>query len=128
MERKVLMPDNMAKPRVYSQGIKVGNTIYVAGQAPFDQESKLVGKGSIEAQTKQTWDNVKSVLEAAGATMADIVKVTVYLKNYRENVRPAWEVRLKYFEPPYPASTGLEISGLADPDQLIEVDVIAVVD
>ena len=128
MERKVITPDNLFKPRSYSQGIKVGNTIYVAGQAPFDQDAKLVGKGDIMAQTEQTWWNVKQVLETAGATMADIVKVTVYLKNYEENVRKAWEVRLKYFEPPYPASTGVEISRLANPDQLIEVDVIAVVD
>lgn len=130
MPREVINPDNVFIPRVYSHAFKVGNTIYVAGQAPFaqfDEETKLVGNGDIVAQAEQTYENLKRVLEAAGATTADIVKITIYVKNW-DDLLKTFDVFGKYFQPPYPPATGVEISRLADPDQLIEVDAIAVVE
>lgn len=127
MARELIAPSNVFKPRGYSHAFKVGNTIYVAGQAPFDQEMKLVGKGDIVAQTAQTYENLKRVLEAAGAAMANIVKVTYYLTNY-DDLYKTGDLFVKYFQRPYPPSTAVEVSRLADPDQLIEVDVIAVVE
>ena len=90
-------------------------------------EMKLVGKGDIVAQTALTYENLKRVLEAAGATMADIVKVTYYLRNY-DDLYKTGDLFQKYFQRPYPPSTAVEVTRLADPDQLIEVDVIAVVE
>ena len=127
MSREVIAPDNVFKARGYSHAFKVGNTIYVAGQAPFDQESKLVSKGDIVGQTEQTYENLKCVLEAAGATLADIVKLTWYLRNLDDLPKTA-DVFRKYFQRPYAPGTALEVSRLADPDQLIEVDAIAVVE
>ncbi len=127
MAREVINPSNVFKPRGYSHAFKVGNTIYVAGQAAFDQQMKLVGKGDIVAQTAQTYENLKRVLEAAGATMADIVKVNYYVRNY-DDLNKTGELMVKYFPRPFPPSTAVEVTRLADPDQLIEVEVIAVVE
>ena len=78
MSREVIAPDNVFKARGYSHAFKVGNTIYVAGQAPFDQDMRLVGKGDIVAQAELSFENLKRVLQAGGATMADIVMLTYY--------------------------------------------------
>jgi reactive intermediate/imine deaminase len=126
MARQVISPANVFSPINYSHAFKVDKTIYVAGQAPYDQQTKLVGKGDIVAQAEQTYENLKRVLEAGGATMGDIVKVTLYLRNY-DDLRKARDVIRKYLQPPYPPATAVEVSRLAGPDQLIEVEAIAVV-
>jgi enamine deaminase RidA (YjgF/YER057c/UK114 family) len=65
----------------FSHGVKVGNLVFLAGQAAVDQEGRVVGKGDIEAQTTQTLENLQLVLEAAGATFDDVATITVYLTN-----------------------------------------------
>lgn len=127
MPREVIVPDNVHKARGYSHAFKVGDTIYVAGQGPFDQEMRLVGEDDIVSQTEQTYENLKRVLEAAGATIANIVKLTWYLRSI-DDLPKTGDVFRKYFQRPYPAGTAVEISRLASPDQLIEVDAIAVVE
>jgi len=127
MSREVIAPDNVFKARGYSHAFKVGNTIYVAGQAPFDQDMRLVGKGDIVAQAELSFENLKRVLQAAGATMADIVMLTYYFKNI-DDLAKTGDVLREHFQRPYPPATALEVSRLVDPDQLIEVDAIAVVE
>ena len=127
MLKEVIAPEDVFKARGYSHAFKVGNTIYVAGQVPFDQENKLVGKGDIVIQTERVFENLKRVLESAGATMADIVKLTWYVKNFDDLLKTS-DVFRKYFQRPYPPTTALEVGRLADPDQLIEVEAIAVVE
>jgi reactive intermediate/imine deaminase len=127
MSREVIAPDNVFKARGYSHAFKVGNTIYVAGQAPFDQDMRLVGKGDIVAQAELSFENLKRVLQAAGATMADIVMLTYYFKNIDDLGKTGGVLR-EHFQRPYPPATALEVSRLVDPDQLIEVDAIAVVE
>jgi len=85
-----------------------------------------VGKDDAVAQTRQTYENLKRVLEAAGATMADVVKLTVYVTNW-DVVTKTGSVFREYFQPPYPPNTTVVISRLAGPDQMIEVEAIAVV-
>jgi len=112
----------------YSQAFETtaGRTIYVAGMTSRDKNGEVVGDGDIRVQTKQVLENMKSVLEAAGASMADVVKLTVFMKDLGQS-GPVREIRQQYFSRPFPASTLVEISRLADERFLIEIEAIAVV-
>jgi reactive intermediate/imine deaminase len=109
----------------YSQGIQIGNSVYVSGQVALDAEGNVVGKGDMKAQTRQALENVKTVLEASGASMEDVVKVTVYVTDI-SRLAETHEVRSQFFPDPPPASTGVEISALAFPDLLVEIEAVAV--
>lgn len=110
----------------YSDAVRAGNTIYVSGQAGLDAKGNLVGPGDVVTQTRQTLENMKAVLAAAGATLEDVVKVTVYLAN-RDDRPKVNEVRKKYFKANRPASTLIEISRFAIEGMLIEIEAVAVV-
>jgi 2-iminobutanoate/2-iminopropanoate deaminase len=110
----------------YSDAVRAGNTIYVSGQASLDADGKLVGAGDVVAQTRQTLENMKRVLAAAGATLDDVVKVTVYLAD-RDDRLKVNEVRQEYFQANRPASTLIEISRFAIEGMLVEIEAIAVV-
>jgi len=109
----------------FAQAVKVGNTIYVSGKTARDERGNIV-PGGFEAQTVKAFENVKLTLEAAGASLKDIVKFTVYLRNI-DDLDQFREIRNRYFTPPRPASTAVEVSGLVL-DALVEIDAIAVVD
>ena len=101
-----------------SQAIRVGDTIYCAGQVAFGD--------TLEEQARGAFQNVKTLLEAAGATMADIVKMTVYTTD--PDCWPKTEaVRNDYLKAPHPAATLPVVKALASPRLMIEIDVIAVV-
>ena len=108
-----------------SQAIQVGDSIYVSGQTAQDPEGNVVGKGDMKAQMRQVLENMKTVLETAGASMDDIVKVTVYTTDM-SRLLETHEIRAQYFPDPPPASTGLEVKALASPDLLVEVEAVAV--
>jgi reactive intermediate/imine deaminase len=113
----------------FSNGVKVsrGEILFVSGQLAKDENSQLVGKGDIKAQTKQVLENIKKVLDMAGATFADVVKVTVFIKDM-SHFREIHDVRLQYFqEDQLPASAMVEVTGFVDPDALIEIEAIAVI-
>jgi len=117
----------MYKPQGNAHAIKAGNTIYLSGQAGFDKKFKLVGKDDPVAQFEQACKNMKRVLEAADAGIEHIVKVTFYVKKI-DDLYKAYPVIAKYFPGTDYASLGIEVKGFADPDMLVEMDVIAVVD
>ena len=102
-----------------------GRTIYVSGCGSIDGSGKLVGRGDITAQTRKTLDNMKLSLAAAGATLADVVKVTVYLANVDDRQKVN-EVRKEYFGAATPASTLIQISRFAIDGMLIEIEAVAV--
>lgn len=110
----------------YVHAIRAGNTIYVAGQVALDRDGNLVGPGDIEAQANQVFENMRRVLQAAGASMSDIVNTTTYLTNvlYRPAVA---EVRQRLGMTEI-TSTLIVVPSLALPEFLIEVEAIAVVD
>ena len=113
----------------FSNGVKVsgGEMLFVSGQLAKDEHSELVGKGDIKAQTRQVLENIKKVLDQAGATFSDIVRVTVFIKDMGM-FRDIHDVRLQYFdEQNLPASTMVEVTGFVDEDALIEIDAIAVI-
>jgi 2-iminobutanoate/2-iminopropanoate deaminase len=104
-----------------------GRTIYVSGQVSLDAEGNVVGEGDIKLQTETVLEHVKTVLEEAGGGIEDIVKVTVFITDmglYEE----IHEVRRRYFEEPYPASSMVEVSALIDPRLLIEIEAVAVIE
>ena len=111
----------------YSHAVKVGNTVYVAGQIAWDAQGNLVGPGDIEAQAVQVFENLKRVLEASGALLEDVVKTVVLITHptYRDAYR---SVRSRYLKEPFPASTLAVIDSLAFPELLIEIECVAVVE
>lgn len=123
-----IKPKGVYEAKGYSHAAKRGNIVFVAGQVSKDVEGKLVGAGDIVAQVDQVFRNLKVVVEASGATLADVVKLNIYttdLKHYRPHIR---EGRDKYFSEHPPATTLLVVSSLADPNFLLEIDAVALID
>ena len=120
----------MAGQPAYTQVVTVsgsGRQIFVAGQLARDPDGNCVGKGDMRAQIQQVGENIKTCLEAAGATLADIVKTNTYVTDYEEFAKHP-DMRMRYFGPATPTSTTVQISRLADPDAMIEIEAIAIVD
>ena len=104
-----------------------GKTIYIAGKLARDIDGNIVGPRDMRAQLEQTFKNLTACLEAAGATWADVVKTNTYVTDYEEFSKHG-DMRLRYFGPATPTSTTVQISRLADPDAMIEIEAIAVID
>lgn len=107
-----------------------GKMIHISGQVSVNEKGEVIGKGDMRAQVERVFENLKAGLAAAGATFADVVKVTYFVVGLKpEHVPMIREVRRKYLsaEGP-PASTLIGIAALVDPDWLIEVELIAVVE
>jgi 2-iminobutanoate/2-iminopropanoate deaminase len=128
--KTILESPKLSKPSgVFSSGVKVpaGQLVFVSGQVARNAQGETVGKGDIKAQTRQVLENIKSVLEAAGATMDDVVKVSVFVTNLEEHFSQIHEVRAQYFKQDYPASTMVEVKALASKELLIEIEAVAVI-
>ncbi len=113
------------KPFNLAQGYKVGNILYISGQAAYNENGDLIGKDNFDLQAEQTFANLKRVLEAGGSSLKNVIKVTIFLKDMG-NFDKIVALREKYFEAPYPADTIVEISSLYSPDALIEIEAIAI--
>ena len=106
----------------YSQGMKVGDLIFFSGQIPLDPKTGEMPAG-IEAQTKQSLENVKGLLESQGLSFADVVKTTVYLDSMND-FGTMNDIYATYFVEPYPARSAVEVAKLPK-GALVEVEVIA---
>jgi 2-iminobutanoate/2-iminopropanoate deaminase len=104
-----------------------GRMIFVAGQLARDADGNCVGKGDMRAQIQQVGENIKTCLEATGATLADIVKTNTYVTDYEEFSKHG-DMRLRYFGPAMPTSTTVEVRRLAGLDFMVEIEAIAFVD
>jgi 2-iminobutanoate/2-iminopropanoate deaminase len=129
MGRKVISPKGVwdSAQYSYSQGVSVSSPkkmVFVAGQVSLDKEGKLVGKDDVAAQTEQAFRNVRAVLKEAGCGFQDIVKLTVYVKR-QEDFFKVTEARRKILGKNFPASTLVQVTSLAYPDLLVEVDATA---
>ena len=122
-----LNPEIMSQPRGYSHLVKVGHTAYIAGQVSVARDGSVVGKGDPEAQARQIWHNLEAAVKSIGGTLNDIVKTTTYVTsiNYAAGLR---KVREEWFPTNPPTSTLLVVAGLANPDFMIEIEAIAVVE
>lgn len=103
-----------------------GRTLYISGQVGSDGEVACVAPGDVRAQTHQLLTNMQKIVEHAGGTMADIASVTVYVTSMA-NLDAIHEVRAKFFSPPYPSSTLVQVVALVRPELLVEISAIAIV-
>ena len=109
----------------YSQAVRAGNLLFLAGQMPVDRETGAVmGAGDIRAQTRQTFENIKAVLAAAGSSLDDIVEMVSYHTSMAD-LGAMMEVKAEYLPRDYPAWTALGVAALAFPGQLLEIKVVA---
>ena len=112
-------------PEPYSYAIEAGGVLYLAGQVSLDRAGNVVGE-TVEAQARQVWQNIADVLEAAGSSLADVVKVTYYMQDIRE-IAEEIPIRQELFAGrPDPAVTAVQAAALGLPGLKMEVDVIAV--
>ena len=109
----------------FSQGYRAGDFIFVSGQGPFDPETGQLTGQTIQEQTAQTLQNVKAILEANGAGLSDVIKVTVVLTDL-EHFKPMNNVYKTFFSEPYPARICFGGS-LVVPNMLVEIDATAYV-
>jgi len=124
--KEVIKTDNApAAIGPYSQGCKAGDYIFVSGQGPLDPQTGKVKGDTIEEQTRQTLENIKAILQANGASMKDVVKVTVVLTDLSK-FKPMNEVYKTFFSEPFPARITYGAS-LALTGMLVEIDAIAYV-
>jgi reactive intermediate/imine deaminase len=123
MTRHIISTDDApAAIGPYSQAVRVGNTIWVSGQIPLDPKTKELVVGSIEVQTKRVFDNLRAIVEAAGATFDDVVKANVYLTDLG-NFAVVNKVMAECFNEPYPARAAVEVAALPRGAQ-VEVECI----
>jgi enamine deaminase RidA (YjgF/YER057c/UK114 family) len=129
MERRQINPWSWQDRFGYSQAWRVdgsGSTVYVAGQGSMSSDGELVGEGDFEAQARQTFANLRTVLEQAGASLENVVKLTVYLTDIGR-LRDYGRIRAEAIPGPPPAGTALQVAELAIPGMLLEVDAVAVI-
>ena len=131
MDKQHLNPKELgAAPRFYSHAVSVttpGKLVYVSGQVSWGPDGKVVGAGDMRAQCAQIFQNLTNVLRAAGAGWRDVIKMNAYMVGLNaENVAAYREGRAAHFKGMTPpASTLVGVTGLVDPDLLLEVEVVA---
>ncbi len=116
-------------PVVYTQCMKVTGAqaiVFVAGQVPYDDNGGVAHRGDFSAQARQVFSAIKAHVEAAGGTLANVVKIVTYVTDvrYRMDFR---KIRTEVFGDRGPTSTMIEVSSLSHPDYMIEVEAIAVI-
>lgn len=131
MEKNIIVCNEVAETSgPYSCGTRLSlseaDLIFISGQVPIDAAGNTVGQGDIVLQTEQTLKNLQNVLEASGASLADVVKVTVFLRNMEQRDAVA-QVRSRFFKDNLPASTLVEVTKLVHQDWLIEIEAVAAV-
>jgi 2-iminobutanoate/2-iminopropanoate deaminase len=110
----------------YSQAIKIGDLLFISGQISIEPETNEFVDSNVEIQTKQALENIKAILEAAGSSLKNVVKVTIYLRNI-ENITLVNNVYSRYFENSLPARACVEVSNLPK-NAKVEIEAIAVND
>ncbi len=123
-ERKPIVPEGLAANPAFSPAVQVGGLLFVSGQVAQDGDGNTVGVGDCTAQTRQVMSRIRTIVEAAGATMQDVVKTTTFLVDI--NDYPAFsQVRSETFPDSPPASSTVVVAGLVRPEFLIEIEAVA---
>ena len=116
-------------PPGYSQGVKVigaQTVLFLAGQVAYDRDGNVAHRGDFKAQARQVFASIKALVESAGGTLTNVVKINTYVTDIRS--RPDYRtVREEFFGAKGPASTMVQVGALAHPDYLIEVEAIAII-
>ncbi len=130
MNKTKIISQNFAKRMgAYSHGYAVtiggAKIIFTTGQIALDKDGHVVGKGNIEVQTRYVFESLSKILKEAQATLADIVKVTIYV-THMEDFSKISPIRNEYLGDAQPVSTLVEVNKLVNPDCMIEIEAIAV--
>jgi 2-iminobutanoate/2-iminopropanoate deaminase len=125
VERISTKPDPYEPYRI-SQGMRVGDLLFVSGQAAIDERGQVVGVGDFDAQAERAFKNLEQVLEAGGSSLRHVAKVTIFLTDM-SNFAKIVELRGKWFSEPYPADSIIQVTALALPELEVEIEAVAVV-
>lgn len=124
-KKEIIHSEKIPKPvGPYSQGIKIGNLVFTAGTGPFDLKSGQLILGDIRQQTRRVLENIKAILEAAGAQLEDVVKTTIFLTDL-DDWAAMNEVYREYFVQDPPARSTVQVAGLWG-GMVVEIEAIAV--
>ncbi len=120
---RLVNPEALKAQTYYNHAVvKAGTPVFLTGQVAWNREGEVVGVGDIAAQIAQVWRNIDALLQALGASRQDIVKIVTYATS-RDFLSALHEVLARFFHGgPYPASTFLQVAGLAEPELLVEID------
>lgn len=123
-EAVTIEPDRFT-PYAYSPAIAVGDLLFVSGQSAIDEDGHVVGADDFEAQGHQVFANLARVLTAGGASLADVVKVTIFVTDMSQ-IGTIVALRRRYFREPYPADSLVEVRALSRPELQLEIEAVAV--
>jgi enamine deaminase RidA (YjgF/YER057c/UK114 family) len=128
--RRIINPGSLPPPRGFSHGVLVrdGDLLFLAGQDGSDAQGRMAG--DLVTQFRQALSNLRTVVEAAGGTLQDVVKLNIYVRDrraYRDHLRPLGEVFRSFFGGYYPAIALFEVTGFFHEEALVEVEGIAVI-
>lgn len=126
LQRIVTRPDPYEAFRL-AQGYRVGDLLFISGQAAIDDTGTIVGRGDFDGQAHQAFSNLERALRTGGSSLRNVVKVTIFLTDMA-HFEKIVELRGTYFAPPYPADTIVEVSSLYSKDAMIEIEAIALAD
>ncbi|MEJ2395885.1 MAG: RidA family protein [Candidatus Thiodiazotropha sp.] len=123
MSREIIRTDQAPQAiGTYSQAVKVGQTVYLSGQIPLVPESMVMVEGDMEAQIRRVFDNLQAVARAAGGSLADVVKLNVFLTDLG-HFPLVNQVMAEYFTEPYPARAAIGVAALPK-DAGVEMDAV----
>lgn len=112
MSRQIIHTDQAPQAiGTYSQAVRVGNTVYISGQIPLDPATGTLLSGDIDAEIRRVFDNLRAIAEAAGGSLAQVVKLSVFLTDLVHFPRVN-EIMAQYFAAPYPARAALGVAAL----------------
>ena len=122
-ERIVITPPGVAANPALSPGVRVGELLFISGNVANDANGNLVGPGDCEAQSRQVMSNIRTIAEAAGASMSDVVKITCFLTDVNDYAAYG-RVRSETFSNSPPASATVIVAALVRPEFLVEVEAV----
>ena len=131
MDKTIINPASLARPSGYANGILTsgGRLLFLAGQTGMNATGQIAASGDLVAQFTQALANLKTVVEDAGGTMTDIVKLTLFVTDkpaYRANLKPLGEAYRSFFGRYYPTMTLVEVKSLFDDEAVVEIEGLAV--
>lgn len=124
--RQISADPDWYEPYAISLGIGIGNLVFVSGQAAVDKHGNTVGGVDFDAQARQAFANLATVLSNAGSGLEHVVKVTILVTDMAV-IDHVIQLRREFFTPPYPADTIAQVASLARPEWQIEIEAVAVV-
>ena len=122
-DRKTIRPAGISSSPALSPGVQVGEFLFISGNVGQDAEGTLVGPGDCEAQSRQVMNNIRTIAAAAGASMADVVKITCFLTDVNDYAAYG-RIRSEFFPTDPPASSTVIVAALVRPEFLVEVEAV----